>query len=101
MEVKVYDEKKIVAIWLTKAEQTDEMLQQELNRIYVAYSRKNYKIVQFHSGTENLYSNIRDLLIYSRKRVAELEVQREKCLQNQRFSLDILTLFRYNVDTKI
>ena len=101
MEVKVYDEKKIVAIWLTKAEQTDEMLQQELNRIYVAYSRKNYKIVQFHSGTENLYSNIRDLLIYSRKRVAELEVQRGKMFAKPTILSDILTLFRYNVDTKI
>ena len=35
-------------------------------------------VAQFHSGTEDLYRNTRDLLLFNRKRIEELAVQREK-----------------------
>ena len=35
-------------------------------------------VAQFHSGTEDLYCNTRDQLLFNRKRIEELAVQREK-----------------------
>ena len=78
MEVNIYEDKKIVAIWLTNAERKDECLQQELGQLYKKYKEQKYKVAEFHSGTEDLYANTRDLLLYNRKRMAQLEIQREK-----------------------
>jgi hypothetical protein len=35
-------------------------------------------VAQFHSGTEDLYEGTRDLLIFNRKRIEEIALQREK-----------------------
>ena len=78
MEVKIYEDKKIVAVWLTNAERKDEYLRQQLGQIYEKYKGRKYKVVEFHSGAEDLYACTRDLVVYNRKRMAQLEVQREK-----------------------
>lgn len=78
MEVNIYEDKKIVAVWLTNAEQKDEYLRQQLGQIYKKYKEKKYKVAEFHSGSEDLHAYTRDLLLCNRKRMAQLEVQRDK-----------------------
>lgn len=78
MEIDVRDDMKLVMIWLTRAEVEDTVLRERLETLYAEYKAKKYMVAQFHSGTEDLYEGTRDLLLYNRRRSAELEVQREK-----------------------
>ena len=78
MEIDVRDDMKLVMIWLTRAEVEDTVLRERLKTLYAEYKAKKYMVAQFHSGTEDLYEGTRDLLLYNRRRSAELEVQREK-----------------------
>ena len=78
MEVHVRDDMKLVTVWLTRAEQEDTALRERLKTLYAEYKAKKYMVAQFHSGTEDLYCNTRDLLLFNRKRIEELAVQREK-----------------------
>ena len=78
MEVYVRDDMKLVTVWLTRAEQEDTALRERLKELYADYKAKKYMVAQFHSGTEDLYRNTRDLLLFNRKRIEELAVQREK-----------------------
>ena len=78
MEVYVRDDMKLVTVWLTRAEQEDLALRERLKELYAEYKAKKYMVAQFHSGTEDLYCNTRDLLLFNRKRIEELAVQREK-----------------------
>ena len=78
MEINVRDDMKLVTVWLTRAEQEDTALRERLKTLYADYKAKKYMVAQFHSGTEDLYRNTRDLLLFNRKRIEELAVQREK-----------------------
>ena len=78
MEVHVKDDMKLVTVWLTRAEQEDTAIREQLKELYAKYNAKKYMVAQFHSGTEDLYRNTRDLLLFNRKRIEELAVQREK-----------------------
>lgn len=78
MEVCVRDDMKLVTVWLTRAEQEDPALRENLKELYADYKAKKYMVAQFHSGSEDLYTCTRDLLLYNRKRIEELAVQREK-----------------------
>ncbi len=86
MEIKLNHHQKLVEFWLTKADQEDTNLQEQLRQQYRIYKEKNYMVAQFHSGTENLYALTRELLLYNRKRVAQMEVQREKIVENPNLS---------------
>ncbi len=78
MEIKVNHEMKLVTIWLTNTDQEDSALLESLRRQYRFYKDKKYMVAQFHSGTEDVYGLSRDLLLYNRKRLAQLETQWEK-----------------------
>lgn len=78
MEINVLDDKKIVEIWLTRAEQEDPALNASLKDIYAEYKQKKYTVAVFKSGDRDLYQSTLDLLSYNKKRVAEIAVQREK-----------------------
>ena len=78
MEINVMDDEKLVTIWLTRAEQADAELRERLKPLYAKYKAKKYMVAQFHSGTEDLYEGTRDLLLYNRRRSAELAIKREK-----------------------
>lgn len=78
MEVCVRDDMKLVTVWLTRAEQEDLALREQLKALYADYKEKKYMVAQFHSGTEDLYRHTRDLLLFNRKRIEELALQREK-----------------------
>jgi hypothetical protein len=72
------NDKKMVMIWLTNADQKDPCLVNELFYLYEVYTKKKYRIAEFHSGEGDLYANTRDLLLFNRKRMAEKEIQTEK-----------------------
>ena len=78
MQIEVSHQAKLTTVWLTRAEQEDTAIREQLNELYADYKAKKYMVAQFHSGTEDLYCNTRDLLLFNRKRIEELAVQREK-----------------------
>ena len=78
MEVRVHDDMKLVEIWLTRQEQADDAIREQLQRMYQDYKSRKYMVAQFHSGGGDLYTITRGLLIFNRKRIEELAVQLEK-----------------------
>lgn len=78
MEIQVNDEKKLVCVWLTREEQEDEQVKQQLEPLYQKYQKQKYFVSVFLSGKQNLYEQTRDLLLYNRRRQAEREVQKQK-----------------------
>lgn len=78
MELNVRDEQQLVEIWLTKAEKKDQELRAGLKDIYDMYNKKKYLVAVYESGEKDLYENVRELLVYNKRRSAEREVQREK-----------------------
>lgn len=74
----VRDDKQIVEIWLTNADKKDPEVRAELDAIYDKYKKRNYLVAVFRSGEKDLYQGTLDLLLYNRRRSAELEVKREK-----------------------
>lgn len=78
MEINIKDEDKIVEIWLTNAEKNDPVLREKLKGIYSAYKSKKYLVAVFESGEKDLYEGMLELLLYNKRRIAELEVRRER-----------------------
>ena len=58
MEMNIHDDTQIVEIWLTNAEKTDPVLQNELKGIYAEYKAKKYMVAVFQSGQGDLYENV-------------------------------------------
>ena len=79
MEVRVHEDMKLVEIWLTRQEQADDTIREQLQRMYQDYKSRKYMVAQFHSGSADLYALTRDLLLFNRKRIEELAVAQEKC----------------------
>lgn len=65
-------------IWLTRQEQDDKTVQEQLKPMYQDYKHRGYLVAVFQSGKQDLYRQTSDLLLYNRKRIQELAVQREK-----------------------
>lgn len=78
MEINVREECKIVEVWLTNAEKRNVELREQLKPLYKKYKAKNYLVAVFESGERDLGAATSDLLCYNRKRIAQLEVEREK-----------------------
>ena len=78
MELNVRNESKIVEIWLTKAEKQDAQLQKELKLVYESFCEVGYTVATFLAGDQDLADTTSDLVCYNRKRIAQLEVEREK-----------------------
>lgn len=78
MEIDVHEDKKHVAIWLTKAEKNDPVVRERLKPICAEYKAKKYLVAVFESGEGDLYELTRDLLLLNRRRLAELELRRAK-----------------------
>ncbi len=81
MHMQIHENSKIVELWLTRAEKEDAAVQESLKPIYQKYKEQKYLVAAFLSGEEELYPQTRDLLLYSRRRQAEKEVQRQKAKQ--------------------
>ena len=86
MEIERNEEKKIISIWLTKQESRDQALRDRLKPLYAQWKTQKYLVAVYHSGTEDLYRSTLDLLVYNKKRCAELAVQREKAQKSARQS---------------
>ena len=72
------DQKKLIQIWLTRAESQDENLQRRLKSMYPKWKKDKYMVAVYHSGKEDLFESTLALLAYNKKRCAELVVQRAK-----------------------
>ncbi len=78
MQIKVHDDSKIVEVWLTNAEKDDPAVQERLKPLYAAYKLKKYTVCVFKSGGQDMYTSVRDLLAYNRRKIAENYVKQEK-----------------------
>ena len=78
MEIIRDDAKKLVQVWLSQKESSDEALQNRLKPMYAQWKQQKYMVAVFRSGKEDLKESTLALLAYNKKRCAELAVQREK-----------------------
>lgn len=78
MEINVRDNSKIVEVWLTREEKQDDNLRERLKPLYQEYKAKKFLVAVFESGEQNLEELTGGLLGYNRKRVVQLEMEREK-----------------------
>ena len=78
MEIHVRDDRQLVEVWLSSGEKNDPAVQEQLKPLYAQYKEKKYLVAVYQSGNRDLYQSTLDLLAYNKKRVAELQTQREK-----------------------
>ena len=68
----------MVDIWLTNAEKGDPEIQTMLKDLFSQYKEQKYLVAVFESGKRYLYQSTLDLLVYNKRRSAQLAVQQEK-----------------------
>ena len=78
MEINVRDSSKIVEVWLTREEKRDAELQERLKPLYREYKAKKFLVAVFESGEQDLEELTGSLLGYNKKRIVQLEMEREK-----------------------
>ena len=78
MEINVRDSSKIVEVWLTREEKQNINLRERLKPLYQKYKAKEFLVAVFESGEQNLEELTGSLLRYNRKRVVQLEMERER-----------------------
>ena len=78
LQIDVFDNQKIVAVWLTKAERGDERVREKLRELRSEYKAKKYTVAEYQSGEGELHTSIYELLRYNKLRVAERETERAK-----------------------
>ena len=78
MKTRVNDEKKIVEIWLTNAEQEDEELRESLKPLYAKYKKEKYKVAVFLSGSRDLFTQTEALLLHNQTVLARRDLEREQ-----------------------
>lgn len=78
MEINVRDDIKVVDIWLTQEEKQDTALREQLKPLCQEYKAKKYLVAVFESGSRDLWEETSALLRYNRKRIAQMEVARQK-----------------------
>ena len=84
MQIDVLDDKKIVAVWLTRAEDANETVRARIDGLCREYKPRKYQVAVYKSGREDLHTSVLDLLAYNKRRAAELQVQREKSAKAER-----------------
>ena len=78
LQIDVLDDKKIVAVWLTRAEDANETVRARIDGLCREYKPRKYQVAVYKSGREDLHTSVLDLLAYNKRRIAELDTQREK-----------------------
>ena len=84
LQIDVLDDKKIVAVWLTRAEDANETVRARIDGLCREYKPRKYQVAVYKSGREDLHTSVLDLLAYNKRRAAELQVQREKSANAER-----------------
>jgi hypothetical protein len=77
-QIEIHEDKKLVCIWLTKAESADTDVKSKLAPLYEQYKQQKYLVALYRSGSADLRESTLALLRYNRKRFAERELQAEK-----------------------
>ena len=77
MKMSVDEEKKIVELWLTAAEQNDTALMESLKLLYEAWRERQYRPVVFRSGRRDLLDLTEELLLHNRTVAARRDLERE------------------------
>lgn len=85
LQIDVLDNKKIVAVWLTRAEHSDEAVRARIEGLCREYKPKKYQVAVYKSGSGDLHTSVLDLLAYNKRRIAEMQVQNEKSFKTERF----------------
>jgi len=65
LEIKTHEDKKIVEVWLTNAEQEDAGVKARLNLLYAKYKNDGYTVAVFKSGNKDLFQCTADLLRFN------------------------------------
>ena len=78
MQLDIHPEKKLVCIWLTKAESADASTQEQLGPLYDRFRKEKFLVAVFRSGGQDLTELTSELLRYNRKLFAEREVRAGK-----------------------
>ena len=78
MQIDIHPEKKLVCIWLTKAESADASTQEQLGPLYDRFRKQKFLVAVFRSGGQDLTELTSELLRYNRKLFAEREVRAGK-----------------------
>ena len=66
MEVIKSEEKKLVEVWLTRAEASCKTIRYGLNPLFAKYKAQGYRVAVFESGQRDLFASTRDLLLTNR-----------------------------------
>lgn len=78
MEMSINNESRTVEVWLSTQEARDPVLKERLSLLYQVFALQKYMVAVFQSGRRDLVRSTSDLLCYDRRRIARLEVEREK-----------------------
>ena len=82
MEIKTHDDKKIVEVWLTNAEQEDADVKARLKLLYAKYKNAGYTVAVFKSGKKDLYQCTTGLLQHDHMKEAVAQKKRERAVGN-------------------
>ena len=66
MEINVRDDDRIVEVWLTNREKTNERLRMSLQPLFDEYKDKKYKVALLQSGNGDLADYTAGLLLHNR-----------------------------------
>ncbi len=78
MKIEVFDENKMVCVWLDHADQENLAIQERLKPLYQEYHKKKYFVSVFYSGQDDLEETTKELLLYNRKKIEENRIAAEK-----------------------
>ena len=77
-QIDVHEDKKLVCIWLTKAESADADIRNKLLPLYDRYKQQKYFIALYKCGTGDLREMTLALILHNRKLFAQRELEAEK-----------------------
>ena len=75
MEINVFDDKKLVEVWLTSAEKNDSALRGSLPPFYREFKDKGYLVAVFESGEGDLFGSTLSLLLHNREALAKRDLE--------------------------
>ena len=82
LEIKTHEDKKIVEVWLTNAEQEDADVKARLNLLYAKYKNDGYTVAVFKSGRKDLFQCTAHLLRHNRMKEAAAQKNREQAVES-------------------
>lgn len=75
MEIIRDEQAKIIEVWLTQAESTDQVLNDRLKPLYKKWKQQKYMTCVFRSGSRDLQDQTAGLLLHNRDYFAKKEVE--------------------------